>query len=108
MIIKNIGEAIENTLNIIEIENLAIFTGSEVKFSNFNAVNMKKIFISFQNALNNIAFDFGLKEIEINDSKIILIFKQNDRIILIKTIKNLVNKPLIEKSIETIFNFLTE
>ncbi|MBD3228397.1 MAG: hypothetical protein GF329_09430 [Candidatus Lokiarchaeota archaeon] len=108
MIITNLNEAIDNVLNIIEVENLALFNDKEVRYSDFKDINMEKIFRSFLNALSNIAFDIGLKEVEITDGKTLLIFKKNKELIIIKTAKNLVNKPLIDKGVQAIFDYMVD
>ncbi|MHA1799618.1 MAG: hypothetical protein ACTSVY_14315 [Candidatus Helarchaeota archaeon] len=108
-LINNLQEAIDALNDMLEVESLIVFDGTKLIFSSLKSTpNFNKIFKSIHNAKDNIGFELGADELEIDGtSEIIKIYDENKRIvIIILKAETLISDIVLKEKVEGIFNYM--
>ncbi|MHA1298088.1 MAG: hypothetical protein ACTSO9_01435 [Candidatus Helarchaeota archaeon] len=104
-------EAAESLNDLLYVESLVVFNGSELKYSNIKEnINMEKVRNALFAAIENIGFDIGLQELEIiNNSNSIKIYLNKNQMVIIKIqSKSSINDSLLKEKVSVVFNFINK
>ena len=107
--INNLEDAIESLTDILEVDSVVVYNGSEVIFSNLEGEqNIQKIIKAIFNAKNNIGFELGANEIDvIGSSNTIKFFMNRTQIILIfLKSDSLISDTVLNEKADGVFNFM--